>query len=474
MMTKLLKMFTVLCLSAFVLSGCNDDDNAVVKEQTDDDDNQELVGNYKIAVASDTHYFDQSLLIKNGSAFKDLLRFDRKLLLESGEILDNMFEQIIAQNPQFLMIPGDLTKDGEMISHVNFAKKLKLVEDAGVPVFVIPGNHDLNNPHAFEFDGNKRRAVAHVNPDEFKVVYKDFGYDESEQVEAGPRLSYVAEPVDGLWLISIDSNIYENNIAEKFPRTGGALDKETLDWVLRKIKEGKSKGKKMIAMMHHGIIDHFKHQAVLAKDYLVDDNMNITEAFARAGLQFVFTGHAHAQDVSMRTIQNNEIYDIQTGSSITYPCPYRTVTLTDDKFSIRSHDILLNSKTTANKELRAYAYDDVYLSIFDSIDSILEGSNNSSQLRNAIVSVVKFIRDINRPLLQPLITEIYTNLAAGDEEGVKTQNIDSSTGLKIKTMDYVKDIFNRLGLTSLYPLVDDMTYDVWPSDNNLDIPLRNN
>ena len=180
-------------------------------------------------MASDTHYFDQSLLIKNGSAFKDLLKFDRKLLLESGEILDNMFEQIIAQNPQFLMIPGDLTKDGEMISHVNFAKKLKIVEDAGVPVFVIPGNHDLNNPHAFEFDGNKRRAVAHVNPDEFKVVYKDFGYDESEQVEAGPRLSYVAEPVDGLWLISIDSNIYENNIAEKFPRTGGELDKETLD-----------------------------------------------------------------------------------------------------------------------------------------------------------------------------------------------------------------------------------------------------
>lgn len=40
MMMKLLKMFTVLCLSMFVLSGCNDDDDSsVAKDQSGDGDN---------------------------------------------------------------------------------------------------------------------------------------------------------------------------------------------------------------------------------------------------------------------------------------------------------------------------------------------------------------------------------------------------------------------------------------------------
>lgn len=484
MRTKLLRVFAILSIGAFVFSACSDDNDSSsgqsetddnqeeVDETEDDGDKDENPQEYRIAVASDAHYFDPSLLVEEGKAFNDYVKADRKLICESNDILDQMFEQIIAQKPQFLMITGDLTKDGEMVSHQNFAKKLRKVEQEGIKVFVTPGNHDINNPHALEYYKAKATPVARVNPSEFKAVYKEFGYDESEQIEAGPRLSYVAEPVNGLWLINIDSNIYDNNIAENYPRTEGALDQETINWVVSKVKEGKSKGKKVIAMMHHGLIEHFKHQGVLAGEYLINDYKEVCEVFARAGLEFIFTGHAHMQDISMRSIEGNNIYDIQTGSAITYPCPYRTVTITDDKFKIESHDISLKSSTTSGKQLRQYAYDDIYLGIFGLVDFVVEYRLGSGLFADAMISVVKFITTVNKELLRPFITDIYTNICAGDENGVHTEFVDRKTGKKRKTMDYAQEIFEKLHLGTFFPLLEEMTYDDYPSDNNLVIPLK--
>ena len=48
---------------------------------------------------------------------------------------------------------------------------------------------------------------------------------------------------------------------------------------------------------------------------------------ADSGLNVVFTGHFHAQDIAKKTTTTSFIYDIETGSTVTSPCPYRMVTL---------------------------------------------------------------------------------------------------------------------------------------------------
>ncbi len=46
---------------------------------------------------------------------------------------------------------GDLTFNGEADSHRALVQKLQRVADAGIPVFALPSNHDLNNPMAVRY-----------------------------------------------------------------------------------------------------------------------------------------------------------------------------------------------------------------------------------------------------------------------------------------------------------------------------------
>jgi len=41
---------------------------------------------------------------------------------------------------EVLLIPGDLTKDGEKLSHLELVQKLEPIIEKGIQTFVIPGN----------------------------------------------------------------------------------------------------------------------------------------------------------------------------------------------------------------------------------------------------------------------------------------------------------------------------------------------
>lgn len=120
---------------------------------------------------------------------------DRKLLAESKAILESAMEAIKKSDVDLVLFSGDLTKDGEYISHKQFTEYLKQLEKAGKQVFVINGNHDINNPHAVKFEGDKTTPVQQVTPSRFKSLYKDFGYGEAIAKDRY-SLSYVVEPVE--------------------------------------------------------------------------------------------------------------------------------------------------------------------------------------------------------------------------------------------------------------------------------------
>ena len=86
--------------------------------------------NIKFCVISDMHYFDTTLLINDGIAFQMYLAQDRKLLKESNAIMQSLFDSIVAEHPDIVLIPGDLTKDGENLCHQKIAAfllKLKAI-----------------------------------------------------------------------------------------------------------------------------------------------------------------------------------------------------------------------------------------------------------------------------------------------------------------------------------------------------------
>jgi predicted MPP superfamily phosphohydrolase len=107
----------------------------------------------KICVISDVHYFDTSLLINDGPAFEEYLTYDRKLLRESYAITESLIDSLISEQPDLVLVTGDLTKDGELVCHQKMANFFNQLENAGTQVFICPGNHDINNPMAVAFDG---------------------------------------------------------------------------------------------------------------------------------------------------------------------------------------------------------------------------------------------------------------------------------------------------------------------------------
>lgn len=279
-------------------------------------------------VFSDPHTYAPELGTE-GKALEDYLASDRKLLKESTEILDSVVAAIKAEKASFVIVPGDLTKDGERVSHELFASYLRQIEASGKPVYVVPGNHDIQNSHAFKYVGDKTERVPTVTPEEFTRIYWEYGYQEALYRDAA-SLSYVAEPQSGLWLLALDSCRYAEQSENSEPITDGRFSAETLHWIEEMLIAAAKQDKAVIAMLHHGIIEHFQGEEKYFGEYLLDDYAAVSKLLAAYNVRLVFTGHYHAQDITVKSVPKTSkfVFDIETGSLVTYPSPYRLVSIT--------------------------------------------------------------------------------------------------------------------------------------------------
>lgn len=294
--------------------------------------------NARFAVLSDPHVYDTSLGT-SGTAFESYLAYDRKMLVQSTEILEAIAEDLLnVSGLDFVLVPGDLTKDGELVCHEKFVSIMSALTERNIRVYVVPGNHDVNNPHAVSFDGGSTIPVETVTPDEFAEIYDDFGYGEALYRDSS-SLSYIAEVADNVWLFAIDSCKYDDN--ETHPETSGHISSETLSWILSMLTTAREEGKKVIGMLHHGITSHFAAQTTFFPEYVVDEYMTLGETLANAGLNIFFTGHFHAQDIVRAEFSASELYDVETGSCVTSPCPYRIVDhdIPNSAFTIESRTV---------------------------------------------------------------------------------------------------------------------------------------
>ena len=80
----------------------------------------------KIAVLSDTHYLSPDM-IRDTADFTEHLNSDRKMFAESSAFLDALLETVKQDDPDVLMISGDLTKDGEKEGHEALAEILEYI-----------------------------------------------------------------------------------------------------------------------------------------------------------------------------------------------------------------------------------------------------------------------------------------------------------------------------------------------------------
>lgn len=293
-------------------------------------------------VVSDFHYYHPDLGT-NGKAFEEYLADDRKLLRESSQLLEKWAEEVMQLDIDFILIPGDLTKDGEMITHIGVRSVLQRIKNKHPRkprIFVVPGNHDLNNPESFRYEGDQKIPVDYLRSDQFADFYKDFGYGEAFSQDSA-SLSYAVKLSSNLWLVGLDSTINETNRLLKHPITEGQLKKETLLWLESLAKQAQKEKASIMLMMHHGLFEHWPGQRKLHPEYLLNNRNDLAALMAKYDIRMVFTGHYHSQDITLSIVGKKALYDIETGSLVTYPSPYRLCFLSGEWLTIQTRTIEL-------------------------------------------------------------------------------------------------------------------------------------
>ena len=294
---------------------------------------------------SDLHFYPESLM-SDSKAWEDYCNSNVKMFPESETIIKTAIETALTRNPdlKYILVPGDLTKDGEYKAHTALASILQKYEnDYGIEFIVTTGNHDINQAKSSSFVTGKEEKERALQFDEFAEVYKDLGYDlaVSRYAENGTEipngLSYAADLMDNegnysYRLIVIDSCKYAFEAEDAYKDTSGAVTPELMTWVKGLAEDAYKNGKTPMVMLHHGLAAHMETEPSITSAFPLDNYMEVAETFASWGIHYAFTGHLHLDNIACVTNDDGEtLYDIMTASVTGYPCTYRELSISTYK-----------------------------------------------------------------------------------------------------------------------------------------------
>lgn len=326
------------------------------------------------AILSDIHYFAEASMgytDADEQEFAEMMKLNNSTSFLAPYLTDAAMANITAMAKRgeidFLLLPGDLTRNAEQAAHEELAERLRVFEETtGVPVYVINGNHDINNQRAMYYDGEElvsvkeapeMRAELDTTPEEFEAIYAEFGYTaeggyysrykpQAENSEGS--LSYAIDIDDNYRLIAIDSQMYSADNTDAGldeQETPGHVSDALLQWTLDECAKAEADGKTIIGMTHTNTVPHFDTEVDLFDNFVLRGWEKFADAVANAGMHYTVSGHVHMQDVASYVNDNGEtITDIVTTSLLSYPNQFRTVNMQtalngDITLDYASHDV---------------------------------------------------------------------------------------------------------------------------------------
>jgi predicted MPP superfamily phosphohydrolase len=255
-----------------------------------------MVLNFRFAVVSDLHIALPHTIWDHPSRFH--------LVEVSISAFESAIEHLKELDLDFILLPGDLTQHGEPENHIWLQERLSKLP---FPAYVVPGNHDVPVLMA------NQQSIACAD---FPTYYRKFGYGNTNQ------LYYTQQLLPGVRLIGLNSNCF-NEQGEQV----GRLDTQQLRWLEEVLAAAVDE--LVLVMVHHNVVEHLPHQSrhPMANRYMLANAPELLHLLRRYGVRLVFTGHLHVQDVAC----DEGVYDITTGSLVSYPHPYRVLEFHQDQ-----------------------------------------------------------------------------------------------------------------------------------------------
>lgn len=282
----------------------------------------------KFYVVTDTHYYDPSLG-DSGTIYTQYMRREQMCLKENKSICENTFDAIIAdKDTNIVILPGDLCKDGDKVSHLGLIECLKKVKASGKRVLCITAPHDYNsNPRCY--GGEEFRTLEGTERDELYDMYYEFGFSDALSVHRA-SMSYTTDLGENIRLLALNCDGTDG-------KKKGTYDDDQKIWIDEQLKKAKEDGVRLIAMNHYPFIPPLSIFS-LVNDAKMHDWQDNAAYFADNGLHLIFTGHMHIQSVNDFVSPNgNRLIDVCTSALVGSPGKYRRVEITpDDEIKIET------------------------------------------------------------------------------------------------------------------------------------------
>lgn len=253
-----------------------------------------------IMVATDLHFLSKSIN-DGGEAFANVIaKGDGKGMTYIEEIVDTFCEEVKKRRPDAVLLLGDLTFNGEKVSHLELSQKLNSIVEEGISIYLIPGNHDIDYERSFGFRGNEIYKVDSVGAEEFREIYANCGYKNYEYFDEHSG-SYISKLRDDLYLIMLDTNSYQSNY----------VSKESLLWLDKALFELSKSGAEILAVSHQNFLEQ---NYMFTEGFMIKNADEIEELYAKYNVKLNLSGHMHIQH-----IEKNLITEIVTSSLAVSP-----------------------------------------------------------------------------------------------------------------------------------------------------------
>ena len=318
----------------------------------------------KLAFIADTHHFSKTLA-DNGRQYYLRSGSDQKCLKETGDLIDAGFAKLAKSDCDAVLIAGDVSDDGETVSHEEFREKLYTLQKSK-PVYLITATHDWccdHNPRRFcgDFVLHDVPTMHHTALRDF---YADFGPNQADS-EFRTHLgvcSYTVDVGDNVRILALNDD--QNG------RGAAGFTEEHFQWIEAQLAKAKQENKLVIGMEHHLLIAHV-HPLAFGGGTCVGEREMVASRLADAGLRYMFVGHSHISAIDSFTSKaGNTITEVNVASLVGYPAPIIYVTVMDDGLHIEMDRI--RKFTYEGKEYDAQQY--LARHTCDMIDRAFEGA----------------------------------------------------------------------------------------------------
>jgi 3',5'-cyclic AMP phosphodiesterase CpdA len=359
----------------------------------------------RFAVIADPHFHDAGFTGAGDQLFLRSLidtAESTRVFNESAPAFRAALDQIAADGIKTVIIVGDLTDDGQAYA-VDGAVALLESYTArfGMRFFMTVGNHDLfaragrhqskrilradgrydlvtsdsaaSDPRAAGrvvtgamFAGGYDRVLPALGQMGFMRHPEDihwespFGSDDAlagrlytATSEDGSQsvdmvdASYLVEPAPGLWLLSLDANIYRPegdgfaDCSEAGWNAALELKPHLLAWTADVAARAQQLGKQLVVFSHYPVVDPLngtidEELALLGKTTFARrmPAPAVSEAFLQAGVKLHFSGHWHINDTARFVDDGSYLLNLAVPAPVAFPPAYKLCELSAETLQV--------------------------------------------------------------------------------------------------------------------------------------------